>query len=212
MRHYRYASRINVLLIVNRYRANHRLSRSFSRFFFTCSLGLIAPPSSHDSTLPTVMTCSSSGAFTRIVDCVAGPKVISANALCRNTAMASTAALYRLSAGIRTECSCPPVAARAVRRRGCGHEFPEVQESEARSGRESDPVAYLQCRSPQRSDLARTLCACIPFHRAAHLERQIAQMRCPRCLVRHSNIRIRRFPRAHAIQKIRQMRDRSIPQ
>src|ERR1022692_4834676 len=37
----------------------HLLSRSFNRFFFTCSLGLLAPPSSHESTLPTLTMCSS---------------------------------------------------------------------------------------------------------------------------------------------------------
>ena len=41
---------------------------------FTCSLGLLALLSSHDSTLPTVMVCSSSGAFTRMVNRVPGPK------------------------------------------------------------------------------------------------------------------------------------------
>ena len=83
------------------------LSRSFNRFFFTCSLGLLAPPSSHDSTFPTLMVCSSSGAFTRILNGVADPKVISAKAPRRNAAMASIAASYRLSAGTRMECSIP---------------------------------------------------------------------------------------------------------
>src|ERR1700690_4117619 len=58
----------------------HLLRRSFNRFFFTCSLGLLAPPSSHDRTFPTVMVCSSSGALTRILKGVADPKVISAKA------------------------------------------------------------------------------------------------------------------------------------
>jgi len=49
----------------------HLLSRSCNRFFFTCWLGLLAPPSGHDSTFPTVTVCSSSGALTRILNCVA---------------------------------------------------------------------------------------------------------------------------------------------
>ena len=46
---------------------------NLNRFFLTCSLGLLAPPSSHDSTLPTVTVCSSSGALTRILN-VSCPK------------------------------------------------------------------------------------------------------------------------------------------
>src|ERR1700677_682898 len=45
----------------------HVLSRSFRRFFFSFSLGLIATPSSQASTLPIVIVCSSSGALTVIV-------------------------------------------------------------------------------------------------------------------------------------------------
>jgi hypothetical protein len=52
---------------------SYLVSRSFKRFFFTCSLGLFAPPSSNDSTLPTVTVCSSFGALTRILNCVAEP-------------------------------------------------------------------------------------------------------------------------------------------
>ena len=64
----------------------------------TCSFGLLAPPSSHEFTLATVTVCCSSGAFTRIVNRVAGPKVVSAKPLCRNAAMVSTAASYMVAA------------------------------------------------------------------------------------------------------------------
>ena|ERR1022692_221622 len=69
--------------------STHLLRRSFNRFFFTCSFGLRVAPSSHESTLPTVTVCSSSGALTRILNGVAGPNVISAKAPRRNAAMAS---------------------------------------------------------------------------------------------------------------------------
>ena len=56
-------------LVNSRFGGPHLLSRSFNRFFLT-SLGLLAPLSSHDSTLPT-LTVSSSGARTRTLNCVA---------------------------------------------------------------------------------------------------------------------------------------------
>jgi hypothetical protein len=51
----------------------HLRNRSFNRFFLTCSLGLFAPPSSHDSTFPMLTACSSSGALTQILNCVPAP-------------------------------------------------------------------------------------------------------------------------------------------
>jgi hypothetical protein len=54
------------------------------------------------NTFPAVTVRSSSGAFTRILNRVAGPRGISANVPRRNAAIASMAASYRLSAGTRT--------------------------------------------------------------------------------------------------------------
>jgi hypothetical protein len=90
-----------------RFEPPHILNRSRKRFFFSFSLGLLATPSSQESTLAIVTVCSSSGALTRIVNRVDGPSGISARALRRNAAIASTAASKRLSAGTRTECSMP---------------------------------------------------------------------------------------------------------
>jgi len=57
----------------------HDAGSSFlNLFFLTCSLGLLAPPASHESTLPAVTVRSSSGALTRILNCVAGSMVGSA--------------------------------------------------------------------------------------------------------------------------------------
>jgi hypothetical protein len=70
----------------------HILSRSFKRFIFSFSLGLVATLSSQSSTLPIVIVCSSSGALTLIVNRVADPSGISARTLRRNAAIASTAA------------------------------------------------------------------------------------------------------------------------
>ena len=77
----------------------HILSRSRNRFFLSVSFGLVATPSSHESTFATVTVCSSSGAFTRIVRRVPGASGISARTPCLKTAIASTAASKRLSAG-----------------------------------------------------------------------------------------------------------------
>ena len=68
------------------------LSLSRRRFFLSFSLGLVAAPSSQESTFAIVTVSSFSGAITLIVKRVAGPSGISVRRLRRNAAMASTAA------------------------------------------------------------------------------------------------------------------------